>query len=342
MARTITDSIGRHIRIQKTPAHVICSGAGALRLLTYFQSQDRIVAVDSIETRMNFVDARPYALANPQFKRYPIFGEYRGNDNPERIVCLNPQPDVIFKTFADMGYNPEELQHKTQIPVVVLNYGDLSHYRSGLYQSIHVMGDVLNKAERAIEITSFFDQLIADLKKRTTDIKDRQSCYIGGVAYKGIQNFQSTEPVYPPFAFTQTHNVAFDEIGKHLSHSYIAKEKLIEWNPEYIFVDLASLTADSETNVLYELKNDPVYQHLNAVKQRNVYGVLPYNGYAQNFGSTLANAYFVGKLLYPNRFVDIDPSQKADEIYSFLIGKPVLQKMNEKLHGLVFQKVIKG
>jgi len=170
--RTITDSMGRHIHIQKTPIHVICSGAGALRLLTYFQAQNIIVAVDSIETRKMFIDARPYALANPQFKNYPIFGEYRGNDNPERIVCLDPQPDVIFKTFADMGYNPEELQRKIAIPVIVLNYGDLTHYRSALYQSIHIMGDVLNKIERAIEITTFFDQVIADLKARTTDIKE--------------------------------------------------------------------------------------------------------------------------------------------------------------------------
>jgi len=339
---SITDSMGRTVRIKKNPPHVICSGAGSLRLLTYFQSQDKIVAVDSMETRNSFLDARPYALSNPQLKKYPIFGEYRGNDNPERIVFLNPQPDVIIKTFADMGYNPDELQHKTGIPVVVLNYGNLINYRSVFYQSIHLLGNVLGKPKRAIEIISFFDQMIADLKQRTYNIKNRKSCYVGGVSYKGLQNFQSTEPLYPPFVFTQSNNVACDEISKHLTHSNVAKEQLIEWNPEYIFVDLASVVIDSETNVLNELKTDPAYVHLKAVKNGNVYGVLPYNGYAQNFGSIMINAYFVGKHLYPDRFNDIDVLKKADDIYSFLLGKTVFDKINTMLRGMVFQNIIKG
>ena len=339
--QNITDSLGRKIQIKDTPKHVICSGAGSLRLLTYLQAQDRIVAVDSIEIRNDFFDVRPYALANPQFRKLPIFGEYRGNDNPERIVSLDPQPEVIFKTFSTMGYNPQELQSKIRIPVIALSYGDLSNYKSSLYQSIHIMGTILNTNHRAMQITSFFDQLIADLNQRCQGIKQRPLCYVGGIAFKGIQNFQSTEPLYPPFKYTHTKNIACDTIGKHLSHSYIAKEKLVEWNPDYIFVDLASLAANIEANALYELKNDPVYQNLDAVKNGKVYGVLPYNGYAQNFGSTMANAWFVGKLLYPDRFQDIDPIKKADEIYHFLFGKSVFKQMNKKLHSLVFQRVVK-
>ncbi|MBF0450435.1 MAG: ABC transporter substrate-binding protein [Candidatus Magnetomorum sp.] len=338
----ITDSMGRNVTLQKTPAHVICSGAGALRLLTYLQAQDKIVAVDTIETQKTAFDARPYALSNPQFKQYPIFGEYRGNDNPEKIVFLEPQPEIIFKTFADMGYHPEELQNKTGIPVITLNYGNLSNYRSELYQSIHVMGTILDKQQRAKDIIVFFDGLINDLKIRTQGIDNRHSCYVGGVSYKGLQNFQSTEPLYPPFLFTQSNNVACDDISKHLSHSSIAKEKLIDWNPKFIFIDLASLAADPDRNVLYELKNDPAYLNMTAVQTGKVYGVLPYNGYAQNLGSIMANAYFVGKLLYPDRFNDVDVFQKADEIYSFLLGKTVFKQMNAMLHNMVFQKIIEG
>ena len=38
-----------------------------------------IVAVDDIETRRKQFDARPYALANPQFKKMPIFGSSAGS-----------------------------------------------------------------------------------------------------------------------------------------------------------------------------------------------------------------------------------------------------------------------
>ena len=89
--RIITDVQGRGNDIPERVTRVICSGAGSLRLLTYLQGQDLVVAVDDIESRRSQFDARPYALANPHFKDLPIFGEFRGKDNAERILSL-PRP----------------------------------------------------------------------------------------------------------------------------------------------------------------------------------------------------------------------------------------------------------
>ena len=55
--------------------------------------------------------------------------------------------------------------------------------------------------------------------------------------------------------------------------------------------------------------------------------------------SILANAYYVGKLLYPDQFTDIDPKQKADDIYQFLVGKPVFGPLNEAFGGVAFTKL---
>jgi hypothetical protein len=85
-----------------------------------------------------------------------------------------------------------------------------------------------------------------------------------------------------------------------------------------------------------EQRPDPAYRTLTAVKKGLVYGVLPYNWYATNYGSVLANAYFIGNILYPERFTDIDPVAKTNDIYSFLVGKPVFAKMNDLFQGLVF------
>jgi len=53
----------------------------------------------------------------------------------------------------------------------------------------------------------------------------------------------------------------------------------------------------------------------------------------------LANAYFIGKTLYPDRFEDIDPKEKADEIYTFFIGKPVFSEHNSQYRDLGFGKI---
>ena len=90
-AAEITDSAGRRHHVPIPAERVICSGPGCLRLLVYLQAQERVVAVDDIEKRRPQFDARPYSLANPQFKTLPMFGEFRGYDNPEIIMSLTPR-----------------------------------------------------------------------------------------------------------------------------------------------------------------------------------------------------------------------------------------------------------
>lgn len=337
---TITDATGRKIVAPECPDHVICSGAGCLRLLTYLKSQDRIAAVDDMEKRTPRFETKPYAIANPQFKTYPVFGEFRGHDNPELIVSLDPMPQVIFKTFSVMGHDPAELQNKTGIPVVVLNYGDMVNYREELYRSVRLMGRVMCADKRAEEVVAFFESAIADLNRRTADADSGKTCYVGGISFKGPHGFRATEPFYPPFVFTRSENVARDPSkASGVSHAIVAKEKIIEWDPDIIFLDLASLASVPESSAFHELKTDPVWRQLGAVKSGRVYGVLPYNSYAQNFGSVLANAYYVGTVLFPERFGDIDPKKKADEIYTFLVGKPVFDELNKAFGGMAFTKL---
>lgn len=342
-AQIVSDAAGRKVEIPDKIQRVICSGPGALRLLTYLEAQDKIVAVDSMEKGKRQFDARPYALANPQFKYYPIFGEFRGYDNPERILALHPPPQVIFKTFPTMGHDPRELQKKTGIPVVILNYGDLGSNRRHFFQSLRIMGQVLHLEKRTEVVISFFESTIADLKKRTRDIpeNDRPSCFVGGIAFRGPHGFQSTEPGYPPFGFLNIHNPAFDPSMKKkaLRHSNIAKEKIVMWNPDYLFLDLSSLQLGDKAGALYELQTDPVFRLMTAVEKGRVFGLLPYNWYTRNFGSILTNAYFVGKLLYPDRFADIEPAVKADVIYNVLVGKAVFAQMNQAFDHLVFKTI---
>jgi len=338
----IIDALGREVEIPQKIQHVICSGSGCLRLLTYLNAQDKVAAVDDAEIKNRIIDARPYAFANPQFKKKPLFGEFRGFDNPELILGLDPFPDVIFKTYSESGHDPVELQNKTGIPVVVLEYGDLGLNKDDFYNALRIMGKVLNKEKRAEEVIKYFNECIDDLGKRTKNASgNKKSCFVGGIAYRGPHGLQSTEPAYPPFKMVNVENKAYDKSKspKELTHADIAKEKLLEWDPEIIFIDLSTLQLDAKANAIYEIKNDPVYQQLNAVKNGNIYGLLPYNWYTSNFGSVVANAYFIGKLLYPDNFKDIESEIKADEIYTFLVKKPVYKQMNESFSNLAFKKI---
>jgi iron complex transport system substrate-binding protein len=73
---------------------------------------------------------------------------------------------------------------------------------------------------------------------------------------------------------------------------------------------------------------------------------LPYNWYTQNFGSILADSYYAGKLLYPDRFEDVDLEDKTIEIYTFLVcegdeelGRDVYDKMADAFSSPAFTQL---
>ena len=342
---TITDAMGRSHAIDTDIDRVICSGSGCLRLLTYLQAQDRIVGVDSAEKGgLPFsAEARPYAVANPGFRDYPLFGGFRGQDSPELIAGLDPQPQLIFKTYASRDGRVDILEAKTGIPVIALGYGDLVHRREDLNQTLRVMGQALGVQDRAEEVISFFDSMQKDLKERSSGIPDeeRPGTYIGGVAMRGGHGFQSTDTTYAPVNFINAGNVAGSLYSpeKGSDQVSLAKEKIIIWNPEIIFLDISTTRLDGAANGLEQLRSDHAYQILGAVREEQVYGVFPYNYYTQNFENIFANAYFIGKVLYPDRFEDIEPMEKAEEIATFLNGGPAFDIINDQFGGLGFSRI---
>lgn len=340
--RQFTDMAGRGVIIPQKVDRVICSGSGCLRLLTYLQAHDRIVAVDSIELKGSPIDARPYALANPQFKTYPLFGEFRGQDNPELIAGLKPQPQVIFKTFSGRGQDPDHLQAKTRIPVIALECGNLTYGRAQLNRALRLMAQVMDENARADEVIALFDTLEQDLRQRTKDIPPEQqpSCYVGGLGQAGPHGFQSTEPSFAPFVFTGARNVAAPSSGSEMrSYATVAKEQIIFWNPDVIFLDLSTLRLGSGASAMDQLLTDPSYRGLSAVRNGAVFGLFPYNSYNQNFEAVFANAYYVGKILYPDRFKDVQPLEKAEEISRWLNGGPAFEILNKQFKQLGFRQI---
>jgi iron complex transport system substrate-binding protein len=341
---TITDGFGRTVTVPSPPESVVCSGSGCLRYLVYLQGQDLVVGVDSIEKKDQTIEGRPYALVHgSQFKGLPLIGEFRGKDDPEKILGIGPK--LVFKTgstgtaYGTSAAEANKLQEKTNIPVVAFPYGSLRNdaEKAEMYGGLRVMGDVLGKQDRAEEVIAYIDTTMADLERRTGDIpeSEQKTVYVGGISSAGAHGIISTEPAYPPFLWVHAKNVA---TGMGTAHADVAKEALVDWDPDYIFVDVGTVQMESD-GAIGELKADPALQCLSASKEGRVYGVLPYNFYNTNYETVLADAYFIGKTLYPDRFADVDPVKKADEIYSFFVGKPVFSDLNGQYRELGFTQI---
>ncbi|MFP4065576.1 MAG: ABC transporter substrate-binding protein [Bacteroidales bacterium] len=335
----VTDLNGRTVQIPSAAEKVICSGPGTLRLLTYLNAQDQITAVDGIEVRGAPIDARPYAIANPQFKEYPIFGEFRGFDNPELIAALDARPDVIFKMAPGGGIEPDQLQDKTGIPVITLQYGNLTYDYDTFKQALNLMAGIMGQQARAQEVIAYIDASIADLQSRI-DNTSEVSCYIGGLGQSGPHGIQSTNPAYAPFRFLGIQNAASVSNGSsQRTHLNVSKEHLILSDPDIIFIDTSTLRLPGKANALEQLQHDPAFAGMQAVRNARVYGLFPNNSYNENIEVVLANAYYIGKIVYPENFPDIDPMEKAEEIARFFNGGPAFREMNLMFDHTGFSKL---
>lgn len=234
------------------------------------------------------------------------------------------KPEVIFWTYTIKG-SADSLQQKTGIPVVVLNYGDLDNQKSVFYEALRLAAKVLGKQARAEQLIGYIEATIKNLGDRTQNTPQNETVYVGGVSYRGSHGITSTEPEYAPFKYVNAKNVA---AGIALEHVFIEKEKLIQWNLAKIFIDSGGYDL-----VMNDLAPGSVLaQSLQAVKNGQLYTVLPYNWYTTNFETVLAGAFYIGKVLYPDQFTDINPEVKADEIYTKFVGKGVYAGM-KKMYG---------
>ncbi len=319
----VKDLTGRQISLAAIPSRVVCLAPGTLRLIVYLQAQGHIVGIEDIETR--FPTSRPYWIACSELGALPSIGPggvHAINQEPALEKLLSVGPDLIFISYMARD-KADDLQHKLGIPVVVLSYGPFGSFDETLYDSLRIAGKILGKDDRAEAVITFIENEKKALSARVKDVseKEKPTAYIGGIGFKGTQGLGSTETSYMPLNWIEAKNAAANR-GK-TGHLFLDKETILTINPEVIFVDGGGIEWIRQDFA----QKKTFYLGLKAFQQKKVYTLHAHNWYITNIGTVIANAYTAGKILYPEQFSDIVPEVKADEIYTYLVGKPVYRKL---------------
>jgi len=320
---TITDMGQRKVVVPADVKRIIAIGPGALRLICYLDAKDKVAGIENFEKVRG--KGRPYWLASPELKKLPVIGPggpQHINKEPDLEAVLKVKPDVIFATYMK---NPTAnvLQKKIGIPVVILTFGTFPAFDEKVYDSLRLAGKILKKENRAEAVVDFIEAARKDLLKRTegVDPNKKPTVYIGGIGFRGLQGIESTNPTYIPLQWVRANNIAAG-ISK-ANYLFIDREKLLMWNPDIIFVDGAGYGL-----IKQDFQKKPqFYQSLKAFQNGHVYVFLPFIYYVANVGTAIADAYGAGKVLYPERFTDINLPEKADAVYTFLVGAPVYKEM---------------
>lgn len=329
---SVRDALGREVTVPDSIRSAVALRSGALRLISYMDLTSVIGYIEGNEK----IRSTPYNLANQNLKELETIGT--GNNFDTELLAAG-NVDLIVTSYMNAG-EADKMQKLTGKPVFVLKYGNLDDQIGDFYNSLLLLGELFNRKERADSLINYISSTIRECSLRTKDLYDSTiTAYIGGVAYSGSHGITSTVPSYPTFRMVSVKNASGSLISstrtrrRSQGNKFIDTEQLIIWDPDYIFLDMSGSAIWQE-----DMKKPAISLTLRAIQNKKVYTLLPYNWYTINYENILCNTWFIGKIVHPEAFEDINVEQKCREIYTFFLGTDVFDEM-KKLYD-PFKKIL--
>lgn len=347
--KTVTDLLGREVTVPEKINRVVCIGAGSLRLYTYVGDLSKLVGVEDIDRDgkdfNGVLSIRPYKMVNKDlFKSLPSCGKGgpQGSPEAEKILALNP--DIVFSLYTSDKAAMDDLQQKIGKPVVVLSYGKTEAFDANVKKSIALLGDILNRKERANELLSFISDTETYLSSigEGIDNSKKATVYLGCQSNYGTHGIESSSANYSIFDVSKIRNVLDEYVGKN-GETFKGYQKSVDWeilvemNPQRIILDAGGLE-----HLKAQLKEKPeIFNRLSAFKNGEIYLQMPYNAYYTNLETAYADAYFDAWVQYhdiaPEK-LNFDYVEKAREIYTLFLGKDCYDDVTAQMYG-GFQKL---
>lgn len=314
--RTITDALGREVTVPATVEKIIPLG-NTPRMITYLGLADKVVGIGDCEIAESPLQA--YAYVNRElWKDLPIVGSDSMGETsyyPEELI--QAAPDVIICTY---GLDTvQDIERQTGLPVVAVT--DASLFTPEYEDSLRILGEVCGVSERAEAVVEFINTCIADLRARTENIPDddKPSILAAAATFKGSHGIEGVYSNYAVFDVISVNDVTRGMTDTGVAGGLLVdKEQILAWDADLIFLDYSGVEL-----VRQDMAESPdFYTQLKAFRNGNVYQCPNSTWHWSNVEIPLVSAYYMGSLLYPEAFADVDFEAKAAEIFEFFLGQP--------------------
>jgi len=277
---TVTDSLGRTVSIPMEINSIFCIGACSLRLVSYFESVDKVQAIETAGT-FNTRDDQTYYLINKgTFSSLPQVAT-----TAEGIVSLNPDL-VITSTATDAG-TADNLQTQTGVPVYAINAN--LEFGEAFYDQISSIGTLLGEKERSAELNEGITAMINEITLKSTT-PSSMSGYACGMFYYGGASLLKASGNYLPFDYSNVTNAI--EPAANGQPYMITLETLISVDPDYMYIDSIGLSTCLDSIHGY-IDDNTGLENISAIKNDRLYSVMVYKCYGTNWENQLINVYYV-------------------------------------------------
>jgi iron complex transport system substrate-binding protein len=295
----ISDMSGRIVQIPPQ-INKIASLSYSTTVEIYMIAPDKLVGWDSNRT----YEQNRYIPS--KYQDLPIMGGGKKDANYETYLSMNP--DIVFVGHGGSAEDINKIQDKFgSVPLLDVE-GD--NNISSLPESIEFLGNTLGEQDKSTELISFYNNVIEKVNSTVSNISSSEK---KRVYYARDSSGLMTNPA----GSTHTQlielcggiNVANVPLTK--GSIGVSMEQILQWNPDVIIA--------SDPNFYNDVYSNPLWQNVKAVKDKQVYLVpnSPFNWFEGPPGAnTLIGIPWTAKVLYPDKFKNIDLKNLTKEFYS--------------------------
>ncbi|MBP2655323.1 MAG: ABC-type transporter, periplasmic subunit [Firmicutes bacterium] len=283
---TIKDDAGRMVSLVHKPENIVVLSPSFLDLL--YALGGKAIGRPNYNVKLDTVPA--------EARNIPDVG-FVYNINIEKVVAL--QPDLVI---AMQGIHDKLIPvlESNNIPVIVIKYKTYND----VFDKIALFGDIVGTQQKAQE-------MIQDLNQKLKFISDRLPNKSVKIAIlhataKNVTLELDTSIAGSTANILHLQNVATNSnlLESSADMAPYSLEKLVESDPDYLFVVTMGNTAEIEKTMKENIENNPAWTSLRAVRDKKVV-YLPSDLFLLNPGIRMPEAVeYMARVVYPEIYAN--------------------------------------
>lgn len=313
----VTDAAGRVVQPPPKVERIACLWAMSGHTVVMLDRGEQIVAVAQGLKRDIILNLLTSSIKTAEA---PMAG---GSINIETLLKTNP--DIIFIS-QDLYHNENERMklEQTGIPFVVIGYNSIAQQQ----QTIELIGEMVGAKEKAVKYNDYYRRCIDLVQNRLREVahQARPRVYHALVEPLKTDGTPSLSNDWLNTAgainMSGTEQVKITNGG---NDTFISLEQIVAWQPQVIIVN--------EDGVADAIKQNPQWQAIEAVQNGRVWqmpvGISRW-GHPGSLETPLA-ILWTAKMLYPERFADVDMRVELKGFYREFFGLDVSDEMADQI-----------
>lgn len=282
----VKDDVGRTVVLRHQPRRIVVLSPSFLDLL--YAVDGKAVGRPSSTVKLN---------ALPQQGRDILEVGFVYNINLEKVVSLRPDLVIAMQGMHDKLIPVLTSNH---IPLIVLKYKTYED----VFDKIALFGDLAGTQHKAAAMIQTMKSKLKQITDRLPD--QRIKVAILHATAKSVSLELENSIAGNTAKLLRLRNVVAESrpIGRGADMTPYSLETLVESDPDLIFVVTMGKTAEVERTMGVEVKNNPAWSALRAVRNQRVF-FLPSELFLLNPGLRIPEAAeYMAKLAYPEAYAN--------------------------------------